>query len=173
MDPTKWVEWIKLPPKLIFALAATAGLLVFAPARFLNTLGLDVLMASYRGWVGGAFLLFATLLVAHIGAWGYKAVRPWVVQFVLIRRGRRRLRQLDDVEKRLLAKFLNAKSRSIRVDIEDGTVHVLGREMILFQASKIGDFEDGFAFAIQPWAWEHLQKHPELLAPYLTGPRGT
>lgn len=173
MEPSKWIEWIKLPPKILFALTAFSGAIVFAPGAFLGRLGLQEFVANFRGWIGAAFLLFASLLFAHFASWTYSVIHPWIMQSVLIRRGKLRLRSLDDCEKKLLAAFINKNTRSLKLDIEDGTVHVLVREKILSQVSKIGDLIDGFAYAVQPWAWEYLQEHSEILKPYLASrPKG-
>jgi hypothetical protein len=42
---------------------------------------------------------------------------------------------------------------------------VLGlvQEKILYQSSTVGSWRRGFAFNIQPWAWDYLQKHLDLI----------
>ena len=168
MDLPKWIDWIKLPPRLIAALALTIGVLLFSPQAFVDRLGLADIVEGFRGWIGLGFLVFSALLFSHLAAWLRKACWPWIGEAILIRRGKKRLACLDDAERKLLAQFLEANSRSLSLPVDNGTVNVLVKERILFQVSRLGDFVEGFAFAIQPWAWEYLQEKRELLAPHLT-----
>jgi hypothetical protein len=168
MDWGKLLDWIKLPPKLLFALAAICGVLVFASESLLEALGLSSIVETLRGWIGFGFVAFSALLLAHFGAWLVGAVKPLVKERLFIRLHRKRLHQLDDAEKKLLAEFIAQNRRTLRCDIKDGTVTVLTREHILAPAAQVGDLIDGMAHAVQPWAWEYLCAHRDLLEPHLT-----
>jgi hypothetical protein len=45
---------------------------------------------------------------------------------------------------------------------QNGTVNALQKERIIIRGSSLGSIT-GFDYIIQPWAWEYLNKHPELL----------
>ena len=89
-------------------------------------------------------------------------IKPWLVQKVLIHGGRKRLQALNPEEKRLLSYYINNQTRSQSLDIKSGTVNALEVEKIICRGSSLGTY-DGFDYIIQPWAWEYLIKHPELL----------
>lgn len=164
----KLLDWIKLPPKLLFALAAICGVLVFVPPDVLETLGLKSIVKTLRGWIGFGFIAFSVLLLAHFGAWLFGFISPWVKEWLFIRLHQKRLHQLDAAEKQLLAKFIAQDTRTLRFDMKDGTPTVLAREHILAPAAQLGDLVQGISYAVQPWAWEYLTAHRELLEPHLT-----
>jgi hypothetical protein len=95
-------------------------------------------------------------------------MRPWVKEWLFIRMHRKRLHQLDAAERKLLAEFVARDTRTLRLDPKDGTATVLCREHILAPAAQLGDLVQGMAYAVQPWAWEYLTAHRELLDPHLT-----
>ena len=163
LDIGKLLEWVKLPPRLLFALAAICGILVFSPTAFLKSLGLESIVDLLRSWIGFGFVMFSVLLVAHFFAWLSHLISPWVKEWFLVRLHRKRLHQLDTQEKQLLAQYFAQDTRTLRLDPKDGTAIVLSRELILAPSAPIGDFINGVAYAVQPWAWEYLKKHPELL----------
>lgn len=163
MDWGKLLEWVKLPPKLLFALAATCGVLVFSPPVFLQSLGLKSIVDLLRGWIGLGFVVFSVLLAAHFFAWLSRLIGPWIKEWLFIRLHRKRLHQLDTREKQLLANYFVNDTRTLRLDPKDGTATVLSRENILAPSAQIGDLINGVSYAVQPWAWEYLKRHPELL----------
>lgn len=168
MDWAKILDWINLPPKLLFALTAICGALLFAPDSFLTALGLAAVVEAIRGWLGIGFLVFSVVLLSHFVWWAAGVVKPWIKEWLFIRFHRKRLHQLDDAEKRVLAEFVGQNRRTLRLSMKDGTATVLAREHILAPAAQVGDVIGGMAYAVQPWAWEYLAAHRELLEPHLT-----
>ena len=162
------LDWIKLPPRYLFALLLVTGILVFSPRAFLEALGLYGIVDSYRAWIGFAFLIFFAVLIAHFVSWLGKIARSWVVEYYSIRHGRKRLHDLTDDEKKLLAEYLGYNTRSRFLDFQSGVVNGLVKENVLWRAASSGNLLRGIAYNIQPWAWEYLKQHPELFEPYLT-----
>ena len=77
----------------------------------------------------------------------------------------RRLRTLNSEEKTILSYYVDNQTRGQYLSIANGTVKVLEIDHILLRASNLGlpGSLNEFSYAIQPWAWEFLNKHPELL----------
>jgi hypothetical protein len=48
--------------------------------------------------------------------------------------------------------------------MHDGVVGGLQAERIIFRATVLSRGWDEFAYNIQPWAWEYLNKHRKLLS---------
>jgi hypothetical protein len=48
--------------------------------------------------------------------------------------------------------------------MHDGMVGGLQAERIIYRASSLGQSFDYFAYNIQPWAWEYLNKNRKLLS---------
>ncbi|MBA3966057.1 MAG: super-infection exclusion protein B [Nitrospirales bacterium] len=162
MDPSKWFDWIKLPTKTLAALFIVFGILIFSGDIVLEKFGLKSFVTEYRPYLGVAFLLSLTLTIVNsIAAMG-KFISPWIVQTYLIRIGKKRLQNLNPTEKKILSYYIENQTRSQNLSIQDGTVNGLQKEKIIIQGSTLGTIY-GFDIIIQPWAWEYLNQHPELL----------
>ena len=163
MDFSKVVDWIKLSPRHYVAVALASAVLLFLPDSPLTTIGLDHFRATYRGWIGAAFLLSLALLVSHPLAVLWGQVTSWWSDRQLIRHGLQRLRQLTPSEKRILRQYIGENTRSQTLNFMDGVVNGLVQAGILYQSSNVGTMDGDFAYNVQPWAWEQLQKNPSLL----------
>ena len=164
MDTAKsFVDWVKLSPRYLLPICIFTGFVVFAPPNVLSFFGLTEFVSTYRAYFGSAFLLSAALVAssACIAFYGWlkrkhreRATREY---------RHRRLRQLTEDEKAILRGYIEDQTRTQNLSMSDGRVGQLVREKILIRSSSLGTFADFFAFNIQPWAWEYLNEHPELL----------
>ncbi len=162
IDLSKLVEWLKLPTKTLVALCLASGFLLFSTDGLLKTIGLDVLVATYRPYFGGVFLVSLVFVVVSSLTAFLQFIKPWLVQAYGIRIGKKRLQNLNPEEKALLAYYVTNQTRSQSLDIKSGTVNALAHERIIIRGSTLGTY-DGFDYIIQPWAWEYLNKNVHLL----------
>ncbi len=164
MDPSKLVDWIKLTPRYLFALCLAGGVLLFAKASWLAPLGLDAFVGKYRFWIGLVFLVGLSLLLAHVLAHAMRKGLDWWTEFRGVHQGRKRLHQLTEEERRILASYIEGKTRTQMLRISDGVVSGLVSQRIIYMSANLGSGHDPyFAHNIQPWAWEYLNEHPELV----------
>jgi hypothetical protein len=70
---------------------------------------------------------------------------------------------LSEPEKRVLCQFLHNETTTRDLPISDGVVGGLVAKGILFHSSNFADHHLGSAHNVQPWAWEYLNSHPNLL----------
>jgi hypothetical protein len=161
----KLVEAFKLPAKIFFAVSLATAAVLFLPSDVLPRLGLDKVVSDYRPVIGAAFLVSVCICLASTFAALGKFIWPWIAQGYTIHRGRRRLRNLNAEEKSILSYYIEKQTRGQYLSIASGVVKVLEIEHILFRASALGlpGSLNDFSYAIQPWAWEYLNKHPKLL----------
>lgn len=162
MDPSKWLDWIKLPTKTLAALCIVFGVMVFSGDAALGNFGLKAFVEEYRAYLGVGFLATLALTVVNSLAAVWKFIYPWIAEAYWIRIGRKRLQSLNPTEKEILRYYIQNQTRSQSLPIQDGTVNALQREKIIIRGSSLGSLH-GFDFVIQPWAWEYLNEHPELL----------
>ena len=164
MDFTKLMDFIKLPTRYIFSFAlAAAAMLIFLPDSTMETLGILQLREQHRPWIGLLLVTSIAILVPP----PLIATATWCKNGIK-RRSRlrslhKRLHRLSSGEKAVLRDYIEKDTKSQNLDITSGVVGGLVASGILFASSTIGDL---FAWAhnIQPWAWEYLQKHPNLIA---------
>ena len=156
-------EWLKISSVHLAAIAIAAGVLLFVPADSLKVLGLTQFVADYRTWIGGVFLICSALLLARTGATLGKAANKRLKQRRTLKRWQRRLHELTPEERRVLAGYVGADTRTQYFQLEDGVIQGLAAEKIITRVASMGNIFTGFAYNIQPWARKYLTKHPELV----------
>ena len=162
MDQNRWLDWIKLPTKTIAALCIVFGVTVFSGDAALENFGLKAFVEEYRAYLGMGFLATLALTAVNSLAAVWQFIYPWIAEAHWIRLGRKRLQSLNPTETAILRYYIENQTRSQSLPIHDGTVNALQREKIIIRGSSLGSLH-GFDFIIQPWAWEYLNGHPELL----------
>lgn len=162
MDFSRWLDWIKLPTKTLAALCIMFGVMVFSGDAALENFGLKAFVEDYRAYLGAGFLATLALTVVNSLAAVWKFIYPWIAEAYWVRIGRKRLQNLNPTEKEILRYYIKNQTRSQSLPIQDGTVNALQREKVIIRGSSLGSLY-GFDFIIQPWAWEYLNEHPELL----------
>lgn len=161
-DPSKLLDWVKLPTKTLVALSIATAILLFSPVATLRTIGLDVFVGSYRPFIGALFIGALSLsAVSGLGAL-LTFINPWLVEAYWVRTGRKRLQRLNPEEKELLNHYIRNQTRSQRLPLQSGTVAALVHDKVIVRGSNVGNIY-GFDYIIQPWAWEYLNENPHLL----------
>lgn len=163
MDFGKALDWLMLSPKYLLPILVAASILLFGSVDILASIGLEKFIGEYRMWVGVAWLASAALLASHLLTPLAKFLRRLVWEKNWIRHGKKRLQQLTPSEKEILRGFVLENTRSQYLDFQNGDVKGLEREKIIVMASNTGRLPRGFAYNIQPWAWEYLNENPRLL----------
>lgn len=162
MDPSKFLDWIKLPTKTLTGLCIVFGILIFSTEPTLEKFGLKLFVTDFRAYLGVGFLVTLALTVVNCVSATWKFIYPWVAQAYWISGGKKRLQSLNPTEKEILKYYIQNQTRSQNLPIQNGTVNALEREKIILRGSSLGTMH-GFDYIMQPWAWEYLNKHPELL----------
>lgn len=162
MDISKFIDLLKLTPRYLIPVVLVSSILLFAPLSFLDQIGLSSFATQFKPYIAVVFLLSSALSITH-----------WVtvlVNFIVKRVKRRntensyykRLENLSDEEKKLLKRYMDHNTKTQYFFPADGVALGLEAQGILFRVSDIGEFSH-FPYNIQPWAWEHLKNHRELL----------
>ena len=158
--------WLTLGAVPLIGIFVFTGLFIFSSSTFLSELGLLEFYTEYKLWFRVAFIFATALIIANI---------IWAVWEVLLRNivkekaqlffYRKEAKDLTVEEKTILREFIVNQTRSANLSIQDATVLGLEKRMFIFRVGNVGATGFGFIFPynIQPWAWEYLNKHPELL----------
>ena len=75
----------------------------------------------------------------------------------------RRLHDLTDEEKNVLRDYIHRGSRTHYLEMNNGVTAGLVAAAVIHQASPMSVRRTIFPYNIQPWAWDYLREHPELL----------
>lgn len=163
VDPSKWIDWVKLSPKYFFVFSLVLGLLLFGPSSLLDGLGAQSFVDKYRSILGVVFLLCLVLFLVGVLGSMYNFLKKQYANSGTSRVQKKRLRDLTDREKDILIPYIAKQVRSQALPYNDGTVRELERLRIIYRAANISRGDIYFDYNIQPWAWTYLNKHPHFL----------
>lgn len=160
----------QVTPTILLGVAAASAAVLFLPADFVRTIGLDTFRDSNRQYIGGALVLAVALLCAQLLA-GVVAwlKQTWEKRIVKQKQGRvlelrqQSLEKLTPHEKAYLLPYIQQQENTQYFGVEDGIAGGLQAKKIIFRSASIGNFVEGFAFNIQPWARDYLNQNQHLL----------
>jgi hypothetical protein len=164
----KMKDWLTMGAVPLAGLALAAAVALFIPASLLDALGLSALVKDYRHYLGATLVVATSLLICTGGKGIWDAVlKPLLKETLAIRAYRKEMHALTEEEKDYLRPYLDQQTRSQCFALNDGIAMGLQSRKIIIRASNLGMPGYGFMFPfqIQPWAWEYLNRHPELVTP--------
>lgn len=162
------IGWIKLSPKYLIPIAILAAALLFLPSDALSKFGVDDFVNEYRMWIGIVGLLTFALLLTHFMYWLKDIVTKKLRTARSLKAAKDSLRNLTPEEQIVLADYILRQTKSRTLRVQSGVAMSLEHAHIIYLASKLGTLMGGFAYNLQPWAWDELNAHPELLEPVLS-----
>ncbi|BDR13791.1 superinfection exclusion B family protein [Vibrio sp. STUT-A11] len=162
-DPKQIIDWVKLSGKQAFILSVITSILLFSNDEVLGKLGVSEAIGSWQIWIGLVWLVSVAILAAEIVFPVYGFVAQRVTWYFNLKGYQKRLHQLTVGEKEVLLQYINQNTRTISLNYSDGVANELESARIIRRASNLAHYHDVFPFNIQPWAWDYLSKHPELL----------
>ncbi len=163
IDLNKFIEWLKLPPKYLFAISVIGALLLFGPNTFIIRLGLDVFIKDYRKFIGIIFLAVNILLLAHFFDAGYFYYQIKIKNYIRLIKGKEKLHNLTPQEKKVLIVYINQNTMSQYLDLNSGSTFDLEKEQIIFRSSCFSHDDTFFDYNIKPWARDYLKENPDLI----------
>ena len=165
-DFSKITDLLKLLPTYLLPMAVLSGFLVFASDDVLADFGIQGFRSDFRPWIGIVFLGSVSVLLTR----GVTASFSWGKNEIVVRKslGRRqkRMHDLTPAEKDILRKYVAEETRTQTLMMGDGVVQGLVQAGVLYRSTTVGESRQGdpvFDHNVQPWAWDYLRKHPELL----------
>lgn len=157
------VEILKIAPRYLAAIGLFCGLILLAPDRLLDWLGVLDVAQNYRQWFGVAFLAAVALLVVHGAIEIGRVVRNRTRLQKKHERSLKRLHCLTEDEKQILRFYVATQKKTNKLRVDDGVVNGLVAAGLIYRAASQGHIIKGFDHNISEFAWEYLHEHPELL----------
>lgn len=149
----------KIPAVFLVAIVTVLALILYLPDNHAKTLAVETFRVKYRVYLGPAFLLTLSFCAARVFSFcmtGYNQKKS-------LKSMQQLLHKWTPEEKGYLAPYIQGGLNSINVGMDDGIMSGLQSKGITYRASNMGNLLDGFAFNLQPWAREYLEKNPEIL----------
>lgn len=167
MEPVKLIDILKLPLRyivfLVIVLLIATSILLFSPEIFLTTLGLDQLVINYKMWIGLLFTVSLSIILLMVVFAVFLKLNERINECRRQKLLRERLFKLTEEEKEILSYYIDNQTKSQNLSYTYGVVKSLERNLIIYRASTLSAYGDSFAYNIQPWAWDYLNKNPKLL----------
>jgi hypothetical protein len=157
----------KIPAAFLVAIVCVLALILFIPDEIAKTLAVDEFRKNYRVFLGPAFLLAISFSVARL----FMFILGGHYQRKALKAKQQNLHKLTPEEKGYLVPFIEGQQNSVYVGMDDGIMAGLRAKGITYLAANMGSVLDGFAFNLQPWAREYLEKNPGLLNDYVGQPK--
>ncbi|EDZ02730.1 conserved hypothetical protein [Salmonella enterica subsp. enterica serovar Virchow str. SL491] len=134
-------------------------MILFLPETLASKVAVDGFRQEYRIYIGPAFLLAVSYLIARVYQFfddvhGERKIKKARIAY---------LEKLTPEEKGYLWSYIIEGNNSIMCGPDDGIMGGLEAKCIAYRAASVGDMLNGFAYNLQPWAREHLEKNPHLL----------
>ena len=163
IDPKQVFDWLKLSGKQAFILCCITSIMLFTGDGMLVKLGLVKAKESLHIWLGLVWLVSVSILLVEIIHPAYNWVSQKINSYFNLKSYQQRLHDLTIEEKALLSEYIDRNTRTTSIEYSNGVAKELESAMIIRRASNLAHYHNVFPFNIQPWAWEYLVKHPELL----------
>ncbi|MGA8475805.1 MAG: superinfection exclusion B family protein [Candidatus Cybelea sp.] len=157
-------ELLKQPLRYSIAIGMVVTVVLFSPDSIMNKMGLLKYRDEGKPYFGAILLVCIAFAIASgIGAAGKK-----INNYRFCRSREKRLRRLSIEEKQVLRGYIEGETRSLYFNVTSGVINGLAAEHIVYRASSLSNPQYGmaaFAYNIQPWAWDYLNEHRDLLGP--------
>ncbi len=163
MDFKQILEWFKLSTKQAFIICVISSILLFGTDGLLTKIGLIGVKEELKLWLGFTWLFSLSFVAANILEPALKYIAKKIKWYFNLKESQKRLHKLTPDEKRVLSEYIDRNTRTTSLHYSDGVAKELEAAMIIRQASNLSHYRDVFAYNIQPWAFEYLMKHPDLL----------
>ena len=163
MDISKFVEWLKLGIRELCAIAICTSLLLYLPQKAIEKIGLSTFINSYKAWIGVIWIGSLSLLLSVCFIKLYNSLRRRYQLKKIEKLRIQRLQKLTVEEREVLSQYISSQTRTQAFKYSDGVIRELEAFKIISRSSEIAHRFDIFPFNIQPWAWDYLNEHPELL----------
>jgi hypothetical protein len=150
---------MKVPLRYFIGIAAVTGFILLAPSTIISPFGLLAYRDKGKLYFGIAFFVLSAVIIANT----VQRLAHMNNSFFAMWARKKRLHRLTAEEVQILRQYIEGQTRTNYLDINDGVVSGLISEAIIYRSANVSTFFTTFAHNIQPWAWNYLNKHRNLL----------
>ena len=143
------------------------GIILFVGDEWAKALAVDAFRTEYRVFLGPTFIVVTVISIARI----LSSLSNIITAKKYERNRNQHLHALTPEEKGYLVPYIRNKKSTVHIGLEDGIMAGLVHKEITYLASNTSIGLGGFAYNLQPWAREYLEKHRNLLDGHIGRPR--
>ncbi|MCW5879049.1 MAG: superinfection exclusion B family protein [Anaerolineales bacterium] len=154
------MRWLIESITIRIVLASFTTILLFTPHELIERVGLLDFRNENIELLGIVFLLSSIWLTIDISS---RFIVMPIKSHKALKRRQQYLHGLTPEEATILASYIRGNTRTLYLNMSSGVVNGLVHQKVIYSASSTGTMPTHWAYNIQPWAWDYLQKHPEIL----------
>ena len=162
----EFIQFLKLPPTILSAVALGTGLILFLPTRILQKLGLDKIPEQWKTVFGLVLIISSSLLTVYFIV---KIVKSIISKYYWLRfkwKFPKVMMELRGEELAVVALLYRSPNYTSRLPYTDGvTVRLISKKVIQLTSLKNLAYGDNLSmpFTITPIAQDYIDKHPKLI----------
>lgn len=159
------VDFLKLPPRILGALAIASGLLLFLPDAIIEKLYMINFRNTYGFVIGIVFVVSVSILAVFIIVIAVKRIKEKYDNKRLKKGQIAYLKQVDDKKAELIRHLLNTPTHTAMLSMHSGIVVELQHFFVISPAGSthVVDMTDPkINYFLQPWVIKQIDSDPEL-----------
>jgi uncharacterized membrane protein len=156
---TQLLGMMKMPLRYFVGLAAALGFVLLAPATIISRFGLLKYREEGKLYLGLSLILLGAIITSQVIGW----IAQTCKNHFRLGAMKKRLNILTTEEKNILREYIEGQTRTVNLSIQSGVVNGLEHDKIIYRSANVSSFFTNFAYNIQPWAWNYLNQHRDLL----------
>lgn len=161
-----FLDFFKLPTKIMASIAIASGLILFMPDIIINKMFLATFRNSYGFIIGLVFLITFSLLAVSLVISIYKYFLSRRAKKKFLEEANNKLRKLDTYQKAMVYYLYSEDNHTGELPLHDGAVKILEYNYIIGKATTqylVEDLNNAvFPYMLQPWVIDEFQKDSEL-----------
>lgn len=160
------VSLLKLPAKVMFAIALASGLVLFFPDHVIQKMYMVSFRNKYGFTIGIVFCISLSITVVSFLAFIYNFCVNQYYKKMFIKKAPERLRKLSPYQKAILYGLFMEDNHTESLPYNDGAVRVLEHNGYILRTSDMTMASDlnsiEFLYTLQPWVIDEVTQNKEL-----------
>lgn len=145
------------------AVAIACAIILFFPEQWLP-FQIDSFRMKYGLWIFLIMVTACSLCFSYAGKWGVEKMKAHIQKKEMWDTYEKILRNLSAEEKRILKSFYEKKETAMMLNLSDPKIKKLESFRVISKASGTNIIKPPFCPGfIQPWVFEVIDKHPDII----------
>ncbi len=173
MKVKDFLEFLKLPPNILFAISLVTGMILFLPKDIVSKIYMLDFRNKYGFIISIVFLLSSSILVAFLISIIYKKIKE-IINNKLLKKSRiKYLLNAEPSKVRLIKEFIKQDTHTMKINSNDGLTVELSYYGLISTAGNTQAVDFGYSnemylmYFLQPWVINLIKENEDLRKKYI------
>lgn len=160
-----FIDFLKLPPNILGALAVASGALLLLPDNIIEKLYMIEFQDKYGFIIGIVFVVSSAILIVLLISKIYHHFHDKRVSEKVLSGQIKYLQKMDANKVRLIRMFIDEPTHTLKLSMNDGLVIELKHYQIISPAGSthmVDMIDPQINYFLQPWVIERIESNEEL-----------